>query len=747
MVNDDYRAFLESKQLVVPAAGFEPDQQYYPPQLFGFQRQIVTWAVRRGRAAVFADCGLGKTLMQLAWADQITRYTDDPVLILAPLGVVEQTVAEGQKFGIIVTPVESAKDLAKHVGGGIFITNYEKLHKMDPSRFGGVALDESSILKSYDGATKQAILEAFAQTPYRSAWSATPAPNDHMELGNHAEFMGLMTRTEMLSQFFVHDGGDTSKWRLMGHAEHEFWKWMAQWSVMIRKPSDLGYEDNGFVLPVLTIQHEVVDSPVPEGMLIAVEAKTLTERRQARRASLSDRVQKAVDLVNAKPDEKWLIWCNLNDEQNELEKAFGKRCVSVQGSTKPDKRLEYEQSWRLGDVPIMISKPSVFGFGMNWQHCARVIFVGLSDSYEQYYQAKRRVWRFGQASEVQCYIITSEAEGAVVQNIERKEADANKMATSMAEHMQAVGQAGAVREQETYQTGDDLGPSWTTYLGDCVATLRGLDDNSIDYSIFSPPFSSLYTYSNLSEDMGNCRSDEEFYQHYMFLIAEQFRTLKPGRLLSFHCMNLPTSKQRDGVIGLRDFRGDLIRMYQAAGFIFHSEVVIWKDPVTAMQRTKSIRLLYKQLKKDSNLSAQGIPDYLITMRKPGINVDPITKDPDDFPVSLWQNYASPVWMDINPSNTLQKESAREHEDEKHICPLQLEVIERAIRLWTNPDDLVMSPFMGIGSEGYVALKLGRRFVGIELKQSYYKQAVLNLQEAERLKERRTIFDLIDEVEA
>ena len=272
------------------------------------------------------------------------------------------------------------------------------------------------------------------------------------------------------------------------------------------------------------------------------------------------------------------------------------------------------------------------------------------------------------------------------------------------------------------------------YHGDCVEVTRGIPSDSVGYSIFSPPFSSLYTYSNSTRDMGNVRNSTEFFAHFQFLVTELYRVMKPGRLLSFHCMLLPTSKQHHGVIGLEDFRGDLIRMFKAGGFIHHSEVVIWKDPVTAMQRTKALGLLYKQIKKDSSMSRQGIPDYLITMRKPGINPDPVTHTPDDFPVGLWQRYASPVWMDIDPSDTLQHRSAREHEDERHICPLQLEVIRRGVRLWSNPGDVVLSPFAGIGSELYVALQEGRRAVGAELKASYYEQARRNLLAAETRKD-------------
>lgn len=276
----------------------------------------------------------------------------------------------------------------------------------------------------------------------------------------------------------------------------------------------------------------------------------------------------------------------------------------------------------------------------------------------------------------------------------------------------------------------EQGKNWVAYHGDTVDVAKGLPDKSVGFSVFSPPFASLYTYSNSPRDMGNVKTHEEFFGHYDFLIKEQARVMKPGRLVSIHCMLMPTSKERDGYIGLRDFRGDIIRAYQKHGFIFHSEVVIWKDPVTAMQRTKALGLLHKTIRKDSSMSRQGIPDYVVTMRMPSVNEEPIAHTADEFPVTLWQRYASPVWMDINPSDTLQYRSAREHDDERHICPLQLEVIRRCLRLWSNPGDVVWSPFMGIGSEGHVALEEGRRFVGAELKTSYFKQAALNLAAAE-----------------
>lgn len=289
--------------------------------------------------------------------------------------------------------------------------------------------------------------------------------------------------------------------------------------------------------------------------------------------------------------------------------------------------------------------------------------------------------------------------------------------------------------------GQEIGDKYALYNGDSAEVLRMLPDDSIHYIIYSPPFQSLYVYSNSDRDLGNCRTPSEFYEQFRFIGQELFRVLKPGRIMSFHCMNLPTSKERDGYIGIRDFRGELIRFFQELGFIYHSEVCIWKDPVTAMQRTKALGLLHKQLKKDSCMSRQGIPDYLVTMRKPGDNPERVTHTNESFPVSVWQKYASPVWMDINPNDTLQYKSAREEQDERHICPLQLPVIQRGIELWSNPGDTVLTPFMGIGSEAYMAVKMGRRAVGVELKDSYYRQAVRNVKNA--LENMQTdLFDMI-----
>lgn len=732
----EYQDFLQQKAINDPATGLDIVPPLNP-QLFDFQRDIVSWALRRGRAAIFADCGMGKTPMQLEWANKIPGR----VLILAPLAVAQQTVREGEKFGI---SSKYEREGGTHLGK-ITVANYEMLEHFNPDMFEGIVLDESSILKAYDGKTRTQIIDAFAKTPFRLACTATPAPNDYMELGNHSEFLGVMSRVEMLSMFFVHDGGETQKWRLKGHAETEFWRWMASWAVMIRKPSDLGYENGDFILPEMVMhEHSVKVENIAEGNLFPVEAQTLQERLQARRDTIKERVEDCAAIVNdcKRP---FLIWCNLNTESEALAKAIPD-AVEVKGSDSNAHKEKAMLDFIEGKVRVLVTKPSICGFGMNFQHCADMAFVGLSDSYEQFYQAVRRCWRFGQTRSVNVHVITAETEGAVVANIKRKEADAMEMAESMVGHMKDLNQqalqGASSRVKTEYQRDVAKGKNWTIHLADCIDVIKEQHDNSLHYSIYSPPFASLYTYSNSDRDMGNCPDDDTFMQHYKFLVREMYRAMMPGRLVSFHCMNLPTSKQNHGFIGIRDFRGELIRLHESEGFIFHSEVCIWKDPVTAMQRTKALGLLHKQIKKDSCMSRQGIPDYLVTMRKPGENPQPVTHTNETFPVQMWQRYASPVWMDINPSDTLQFRSAREHNDERHICPLQLQVIERGIELWSNPGDVVFSPFTGIGSEGYVAVKMGRKFLGAELKRSYWQQAVKNMELAKQ--EQSSLFDIGDD---
>jgi hypothetical protein len=455
-----YDEFLAHKAIVDPPTGLV-DIPPLPECLFDFQADITRWALRRGRAALFAGTGLGKTLMALSWANAIHQSTGMNIIILTPLAVAAQFVREGDKFGIPVKQCKSGTD----VDAGITVTNYEKLDHFDLTLFGGVVLDESSILKSYNGATRTRLIEACQTIPYRLAATATPSPNDYMELGNHSEFLGVMSYTDMLATFFTHDGGETQKWRLKGHAEGAFWRWMCSWAVLLRNPGDLGYDASGFDLPPLNqTQHTVAVEYEPSmetGLLFPVEARTMQERIGTRRDTADERVAHAAAMTPT--DRPFVWWCNLNTESEGLRKAIP-GAVEVRGSddeaSKERKLIDFSE----GRIRVLITKPSICGFGMNWQHCADTGFVGLNDSFEQVYQAIRRFWRFGQENPVNVHFIAAETEGAVVANLRRKEADAERMAQAMVSHMADLSSTtirGSVRDRPDYQPTQPIElPKW-----------------------------------------------------------------------------------------------------------------------------------------------------------------------------------------------------------------------------------------------------------------------------------------------
>lgn len=419
----EYENFLKQKALVVESVGIEVNAEELNPNLFDFQKDIVRWALAKGKSAIFADCGLGKTLMQLEWAEQVRKRTNSKVLIVAPLAVATQTKREGKKFGISVNICSSQEDV---IADMINITNYEKLDKFVGNEFGAIVLDESSILKSYSGKVRNQIINYFNKVPYKLACTATPAPNDYMELGNHSEFLGVMTRAEMLAMFFVHDGGQTSKWRLKGHAQSLFWRWLASWSVVVDDPKKLGYTSVNYELPELDIQQIVVDGNEPTSEILS-----LTERRNARKESIELRCKSAAELVN-NSNEQWLVWCDLNDEAKMLNNLIN-NSKNVQGSDKPQYKADTMNEFSDGELKCLITKPKIAGYGINWQNCRNMIFVGLSDSFEMYYQSVRRCWRFGQVNKVNGYIIISAKEGAVKANIERKQADNEKFKKELIE--------------------------------------------------------------------------------------------------------------------------------------------------------------------------------------------------------------------------------------------------------------------------------------------------------------------------
>jgi superfamily II DNA or RNA helicase len=459
----DYEAFVARKLTRVPPTGIAGfDGASLNPSLFDHQRALVTWALKRGRSAIFADTGLGKTAMQLEWSRHVSAYTSGRVLILAPLSVAAQTVDEGARLGLDVTLVREAED----VRDGVNIINYDRLHKIDPSVFSAVVLDESSIIKHHDAKTLQTLLEAFASTPFKLCATATPAPNDFVELGTHAEFLGICTREEMLAEYFTHDGGETQKWRLKGHAQAEFWKWVATWGALVRKPSDLGFDDSAYALPPLTVQEHVAasswDAARESGILFPMPAKTLSERRSARRGSIGDRVRMCVELVNAS-DEPWVVWCELNDESDALTAAI-RDAVEVRGSMTADEKERALEDFAKRGRRVLVSKPSICGFGLNWQHCCNIAFVGVTDSWESYYQAIRRCWRFGQKREVRVHVFASELEGNVVANLKRKDEAALRMAEQLSAWTRDAVSAevrGSIRVTNSYAPSKALiVPSW-----------------------------------------------------------------------------------------------------------------------------------------------------------------------------------------------------------------------------------------------------------------------------------------------
>lgn len=768
---NEYQEFLNGKRAVVEPVGFDVAADAINPKLFPFQRDIVRWALRLGRAALFEECGLGKTAQYLEWARHVVAHTNAPVLILAPLAVAHQVVREGDKFGIPVEYARDASDLRD--SADLYVTNYERLDKFVGvvELLGGVVLDESSIMKNLGGKTFWQLVRTFEKTRFKLCCTATPAPNEFVEFTNHSTFLGIMHFKEALTRWFTGNQKLARSAVLKKHAAADWWRWLTSWSVCLSKPADLGaqYDMPGYELPelrihehALSVSQATIDRTWAGGMLIPESNPNSTTLHKVKRESLADRVARAVEIVRSLPDDApVIVWCDTNYEADALIKALPD-AVEVRGSHAPDVKEARLNAFGDGDVRILITKPDIAGFGLNWQHCADMVFVGVSFSFEKTYQALRRSYRFGQTRPVNAHLIYAESEGNVLTILRDKQKAFDVMQLEM---RAAVAAHGLFRDEASRTLSipaSDVarGTNWTMYLGDCVTVTEKLPDNSVDYCVHSPPFGNLYIYSDSEADMGNSADDDEFFAHYEYLIKELFRVTTPGRLCSVHCKDLPAFKNRDGAMGLRDFPGEIIRRFEAHGWQYHSRVTIWKDPVIEMERTNNHGLLHRNFKERAEVCRMGMADYVITFRKWTEDADMVTngkpvkqarqigdyigeKPPEaweirpgrrtreeNYSIAVWQRYASPVWMDINQLNVLNYEQVKDPNDEKHICPLQLDVIARCIDLWTNPGDVVFSPFAGIGSEGYQAIKQGRKFVGIELKPSYWHAACKYLGQAE-----------------
>ncbi len=930
----EYQEFLETKQYKHQSFGKDCNVDDIHPMLFDFQKDITAWAVRKGCAALFLDTGLGKTYCQLEW---IRNISDSKSLIVAPLSVSRQTVNMAKDIDLNVLYVRSQNEVKED---GIYITNYEMIDHFDPSFFDAVVLDESSILKAMAGKTRKKLIDMFCDIPHKLACTATPSPNDQIELGNHAEFLNVCKTNEMLAMFFIHankqhediiygikkrkkmPGKQGQEWRLKNHAKKSFYRWMSSWAISMKKPSDLGYDDKGFDLPALNIEPRFVTVDVTtEGSLFFMGLKGVGNRAQVRKSTLDARLEKTMSIIldsrycfgvnlqnhvdektksrvqqgllsrklgegkntlpelvsceqgqyrqgseenippeilhgkqreiqkdsrstrNSKskkereicvgcrtsrkdksssqeistiksesqekatiekvqynikrvqsnvgiskspmPDlwdagqreqntfsdcrprssngesegnplhemqsrfravygqsdisnecchiPQWVVWCGLDQEQKALEKSFQSERISfssIYGKLSPEEKQDRLEEWLEGKTSILLTKSRICGFGLNLEVSHNMLFFGMNDSFEQYYQCIRREYRYGQTHPVNVYIILSTLEQEILINVQRKE----RMAENL--HNELIVE---VREYERSELrGDKMviesiesniveGQNFKVINGDSCVELPNIPGNSIDLSVYSPPFADLYTYTSLPNDLGNSRGWDEFFDHYSFIIKEVLRVTKTGRISCVHTSDIPAMDIKDGYIGIRDFPGRVIAAHEKGGWIFHGRAIVTKNPQAQAIRTHSKGLLFAQLRKDSTDSRPCLLDHILIFKKEGQSeekVSPVNNGEIDN--ERWIDWAGGIWTDIRESDVLKYQYARKGDDEKHICPLQLGTIERCIKLYSNPGDTILTPFLGIGSEAYQALKFGRKAIGIELKKTYFDIAVQNL---------------------
>lgn len=742
----DYLGFLGTKQLVASSVGITVSHDKLHRSLMAHQHHTALWALRRGRAAVFFDRGLGKTRLGLEYGRALINHSITErlkgfrVLVICPLAVVDEFIQEGHAIQYL--PKYAADQSAVTRSRGIWLTNYERADRFDASQFDAVILDEASILKSLDSKTRIGLTRQWRYTRYKLLLTATPSPNDVKELVNYSEFLGIMSRKEVFATFFINETGKKGKskklvTRLKHHAVTPFYQWLSSWAIAARKPSDLGFSDDGYnLLPLNVVEHEIVSGWVNEGQLIYTGLAGVTERASVRKETLAQRVRKAMDLVQSH-DEQVILWHHLNAEGHQLRDALTD-CVLVEGTMTAEAKAEAFKRFKQGDVRILITKPSIGGFGVNFQNSHHQVWVGINDSFEEFYQAIGRQHRFGQQHPVQVDVILADAQRPVWENVLRKKVDHETMIGQLVAHM--GGTAQLYRQREDYHTNTTRGNHYTLYMGDSCDP-RGVSTNiaanSIGLSVTSPPFVNRYAYTATERDLGNSRDLNEFMAHYRFQIRELLRITMPGRSACVHVQNVRTTRRDTGTHpGLIDFRGAVIQAFVDAGWVWVHEVTCDKNAQMQAKRKHHQGLLYKTKNTDSSKLAGALADYLLVFRKPGDNPEPVDCDVPDH---IWNDWARPVWYDINETDVLDTQVAAASDDEMHLCPLQIPFIERCIRLWSNRGDTIFDPFNGIGSTGYVAIQHNRRYVGIELKPNYFETAIKNLQEAERLSRQIDLF--------
>jgi len=729
--------------------------------LFDYQKFILTEAIKRQRYAVFADCGLGKTAMFLAWIKRITpALQGKKVLIITPLMVLNQTLDEEEKFyherTIEDIHDKNIEDWAKNGKSQIAITNFEKFYEKK-ELFGNVAavvLDESSILKNGDGKTRTGIIETTRGIPWKLACSATPAPNDREEYASHATFLEYVrSNNEFFSMFFVNsDEG----WQIKPHGLEAFYQYLSSWSVYLRNPEHYGFNDNLAKLPKPIFETVMLEWTDEQKKLLTGLHKGALDRKhflimlskgfykncEGKIVNVeNNKINSTLNILAENKGRPAVIWVTYNYEQEMYLQAFKQtnyRVAEISGATKEAERVRTIEDFRAGLYDVLISKPKLLGFGLNLPFVTLQIFSGLTDSYEQFYQCVRRSHRFGATESVKVYLPVTNAEKHILSNVMRKkdtfEFDSNKQETDFIKNLQndlnqffnlpyEAKTTDALNRTELKQ-----GRDWQLFRGDSIKILQTLTPESIDMALFSPPFANLFTYSNNIADMGNTRDHTEFYLHFEFFLKGLFQALKQGRIVCCHLSQLATLKSRDGFVGLHDFRGDLIRLFQRHGFIYFGEWCIAKSPQMQAIKEKVRSLSFAQLEADRLGSKPGLNDYILIFKKPGETSSKVN-DSSGPSRDEWINWATGVWADIKDTDTMNVSGTKGEDDVKHICPMNLQVIRRCIRMYSAPGELVLDPFNGIGSSGVIALERGRKYIGIELKQEYFDTAISNLEVA------------------
>jgi superfamily II DNA or RNA helicase len=756
-VRDDYESFLASK--LAPGVRYDGDYAVMPdrapvdgavadviaataPHLHEYQRFAAAFAAARRRAALFLECGLGKTSIALAWIRAVAGAK--PSMISAPLAACHEFLNERDKFfsGMDVRIVATADVDAwlKSPQGVALVTHHAFVRRRNLAGLQCFVLDESSILKSGDGAIASNLKASAAAMPNRLALSATPAPNDPTEYAAHTTFLGYMrTDAEFNARFFVRDG---KFWRLKAHAADDIIDYLSSFALWMRTPESYGMPCSA--LPADDYSLEMVDIggsevDVPRDLFgVPLAGATMSKRAELRRALYSDddRMDAVIELARRGPS---IVWATLNKHADALEKAIeasGVRVAQIAGKTSEDERVRIVRAFQAGDLDCIVSKPKVIGHGVNMQRASVMVFAAYDESYEAHHQAIRRAHRQGREGRLAVFMVRSTDERRVVASLRAKREEwasmadmmESKFSAAVADDVEAFRNNRAMRVVESGRERMHAEQSdWYTLANDdCIAHMRDeMKPESMDLAVFSPPFSSLFTYSSEREDMGNCseQGDAEFSIHFAHFADQLLRVMRPGRVVCLHLAQIIAVRNRHGRKGIRDFRGMVIDRMEASGFHFYGEFVIPKNPQAVAIRTKSERLQFSQFKRDSLESSPALNDYVLEFRRPGKQAVQVKNDVSN---EEWISWASGVWSDIRETDVIHGwQAGRTEEDEKHICPLQLEVIRRCVRLWSNPGEVVFTPFLGIGSEVYVAIEQGRKGYGVELKPEYFRQAVRN----------------------